>query len=256
MFAEFGILIILLIIMLYQKYSDFLNEGFLSLKGKISGKQKNSDPVISPEMIEEALANRTYGDFTMTPAVVFFKDGDAIPSEGYKIDKRMIADGRIQSRITISASAEKILDLFDDLVKRLGDTCGIAVEDYRAKQGHVDHYAYSRDTFLIRSILVDFEEFILNDGLVGIAIWNDFEQAEIQLTVYKIIVVYAFDISCFISVLDSYGLQEDSELRFYFENFHQLLGTDSGDSAIEALKAQLCINYSMMQSGDPNLILN
>lgn len=256
MFAEFGILIILLIIMLYQKYSDFFNERILSLKGKISGKQKNSNPVITQEMIEEALANRTYDEFTMTPAVVFFKDGDIIPSEGYKIDKQVIADGRTRNRITISVSAEKILDLFDDLVKRLGDTCSIVVEDFRSMQGHIDNFAYSRDTFIIRSILVDFEEFILNDGFVGIAIWNEFAQAEIHLTAQKIIMVYGFDISRFIPVLDSYGLQEDPELRFLFEDFHLLLGTDYGDSAIEALKNRLCIDNSIMQAGDQNLIMN
>lgn len=101
---------------------------------------------------------------------MFFKAGDVAPSEGYKVDQWIIPDGRIQHRITVSAAAEKILDVFDDLVERLGDTSGIVVEDYRSWQGHIDHFAYAWDTFVIRSILVDFEDFIRNNGLVGIAI--------------------------------------------------------------------------------------
>ena len=256
MFAGLDALVVLLIIILYQKYSDFIREGMLSFKGKITGKAKKASPVITREMIEEAMANRTYGDFTLTPAVVFFKDGDVAPSEGYKIDKWKIPDGRTQSRITISASAEKILDIYDDLAKQLGDTCGIVVEDYRVKQGHIDHFGYSKDLFVIRSVLVDFEEFILNDGFVGIAIWSDFTQAGVQLTVHKIIMIYAFEIRSFLRVLARYGLREDPELKFLFEDFHALIETAAGDSALEALKDRLCIDYSVVQAGDSSLMMN
>lgn len=55
MFAGFEILFILLAILLYQKYSDAIRQGMLSLKGRNSGKAMQVDPAISQEMIQAAL---------------------------------------------------------------------------------------------------------------------------------------------------------------------------------------------------------
>lgn len=257
MFTHIEIFFLFFVIYACTVRFDFIKDRFRSFKERFLKNQSKKNPVISPEMLQEAIENRTYGNFILSPAIIFFKDGDVIPTEGYKTDKIIAPDGRSQYRLIVSASSEKILDLFDDFVKLLGETCSMFVEDFRTNPGdHIDHFAYHKDTFAVRSILLDFEEFILNDGFVGLAIWNEFARVEVQLTVHKIIIAYASEICSFKQVLAKYGIPENPELKFLFEDFHLLIGTEAGDLAIEALKDRLCVDCSIVQAGDPNQMMN
>jgi len=250
MFADVGIIATLFIFYFIYAFYDIIRDCVASFKQGYNGKEYNHEPVITKDMIQEAMKNKTFGNFTLPPAVVFFKDGDVIPSEGYKVEKRIMPDGNIQSRILVSASVEKVLDMFNEFIALLGDTCGVVLEDFRTDKGdHIDHFAYYKDTFVVRSILLDFEELLLNDGFVGLAVWSEMAQAEVQLTMHKVIQIYARDISPFQQVLAEFGIQEDTELRFFFEDFYMLLSTDVGDFAVEALKNRLCIDHSIMQAG-------
>ena len=234
----------------FYAFYDVIKEFISGFKPAHQNVTHKKDRKVTEEMIQEAMKNRTYGGFTLTPAVVFFKNGDVIPSEGYKIEKSVLPNGRTQSRMLVSASAEDVLDIFDDFIALLGESCGVVVEDFRANPGdHVDHYAYYKDTFIVRSILLDFDDFLLNDGFVGVAIWREMAQAEVQLTMHKIIQVFARDTIPFQQVLAGYGIKEDPELRFFFEDFYMLVSTQAGDSAVEALKDRLCIDQSVMQQG-------
>jgi len=257
MFADAGLLGIIFIFYFFYAFYDLIKDCIASFKHGYHGEENQHNPVITEDMIQEAMQNKTYGNFTLTPAVVLFKDGDVIPSEGYKVEKLVMSDDNIRSRILVSASAEKILDIFDECISLLGDTCSIVLEDFRTDKGdHIDHFAYYKDTFIVRSVLFDFEELLLNDGFVGLAIWSETAQAEVQLTMHKIILVYAADISRFKAALASFGIKEDPELRFFFEDFHLLVSTEAGNTAIETLKDRLYIDHSIVQAGGPEEMSN
>ncbi len=251
MFADTEIIIVFFICYLFYAFYDNIRDLISNLTLGNYGASEEKNPVITDEMIQEAMKNRIFDGFTLAPAVVFFKDGDVVPTEGYKIEKLNMQDGRTPSyRMLISASAEDLLDIFDDFIALLGESCGVVVKDFRAKDGDdVDHYAYNKETFIVRSILLDFEDFLLNDGFVGLAIWSEMAQAEVHLTKHKILQVYARDTFPFQQVLTGYGIHEDPELRFFFEDFYMLVSTHAGDSAVEALKDSLCIDHSAMQQG-------
>jgi hypothetical protein len=133
----------------------------------------------------------------------------------------------------------------------------VVAEDFRTDNGnHIDYFAYYKDTFVVRSILLDFEELLLNDGLVGIAVWSEAIQAEVKLTMHKIIQVYVRDSYPFQQVLADFGIKADPDLRFFFEQFYLLVSTEAGDSAVEALKDRLCIDHSVVQAAGPDLLCN
>lgn len=257
MFADAGLIGLLFIFYFFYAFYDII-KGFVSnFKPGYHAKQSNERLKVTKEMIQQAMNNRTFDGFTLTPAVVFFKDGDVIPSEGYKIEKRVMPDGRRQSRIVVSASAEKLLDIFDELMALLGESCSVVVEDFRADNGdHIDYFAYYKDNFVVRSILLDFEDLLLNDGFVGLAIWSEAAQAEVQLTRHKIIQVFARETSPFQRVLAEFDIEENPELRFFFDHFYLLVSTEAGDSAVAALKDRLCIDYSVVQAGGPDQLCN
>ncbi len=250
MFADTQILGVFVMAYFFYLFYDFIKDMISGFKQAYRNVNPKKDRKVTREMIQEAMKNRTFDGFTLTPAIVFFKDGDVVPSEGYKIEKSLMPNGQVQSRMLVSASAEDLLDIFDDFIVLLGESCGVVVEDFRAKAGdHVDHYAYGKDTFIVRSILLDFDDFLLNDGFVGLVIWSEAAQAEVQLTMHKVIQVFAIDNVPFQHVLAGYGIREDPNLRFFFEDFYMLVSTMAGDSAIEALKDRLCIDHSVVQQG-------
>jgi len=96
---------------------------------------------------------------------------------------------------------------------------------------------------------LDFEELLLNDGLVGVAIYGESSRAEVQLTKHKVIQVFASELSYFRRVLSRYSIREDSELKFLFEDFYLLVSSETGDQAMEALKDRLCIDNSVFHPG-------
>ena len=235
----------------------FVKSFVASFRQVDSGETTQTNRIISGEMMNEAMQNKKFGDFTLTPAVVIFKDSDVIPSEGFKSEKLVASDGKLRSRLVVSASAEKLLDIFDEFILLLGETCGVVVEDFRTEgDDHVDHFAYYKDTYIVRSILFDFEEFLLTDGFVGVAIWSETAKAEVQLTSHKIIQVFAEDTCSFENALASFGVKEDPDLRFFFEDFYLLVSTQKGDSAIESLKDRLCIDHSAVHKSDPPEMVN
>jgi hypothetical protein len=257
MFADAGIIGLFFICYFFYAFYYIIKECISSFKQEYRKTENVESRKITGEMIQEAMNNRTFGDFTLTPAVVFFKDGDMVPSEGFKIEQQVMPGGYSYSRIVVSVSAEKVLDIFDEFVALLGDTCGVVMEDFRTDNGdHIDHFAYYKDTFIVRSILLDFEDLLLNDGFVGLAIWNEAVPAEVQLTRHKIIQVFARDTSPFQQVLAAFDIEENPELRFFFEHFYLLVSTEAGDSAVETLKDRLCIDHSVVQAGGPDMLCN
>ena len=257
MFADTSILGIFFVLYFFYSFFDLIKDCIYSLAQGPSRKKKPSTSAITEEMMKEAMQNKKFGDFELTPAVVFFKDGDIMPSEGYKTGQFVGPDGLIRSRMIVSASAEKVLDIFDEFISLVGDKCNVVVEDFRTgDNNHLDYFAYDKDTYIVRSVFFDFEEFFLNDGFFTIAIWNEMARAEVQLTSQKVIQVFAEDITGFESSLASFGIEEDPELRFFFEEFYMLISTENGASAIEALKDRLCVDHSAIHKSDPPEMAN
>lgn len=87
----------------------------------------NRDPLITEGMIQEAMENKTFGNFTLSEAVAILKDSEVIPSEGYKVEKQVMPDGQSQKRIIVSASGIKkdpeLRFIFEDFL------LSVAVED-------------------------------------------------------------------------------------------------------------------------------
>ncbi|MDZ7265323.1 MAG: hypothetical protein ONB16_12115 [candidate division KSB1 bacterium] len=196
------------------------------------------------------MKHRTFGTFTLPPAVVFFKAGDDVPTEGYKVRKSALPNGRFRYQVIVSVSAEKILDVFDALVLLLGDYCHVVVQDFGEREGEqVDYFAYQKDTVIVRSVLCDFEELLLNDGLIGLVVYSEAAKAEIQLTQHKIIQIFALDLTRFRQVLNRFGIEENPELKFLFDDFYLLVEHVDDRKILQSLMERLCVESMVVQSG-------
>lgn len=221
---------------------------------------KNDSDTETPESQPiEVIHDRTYGKFTLSNAVALFEESEVVPKEGYQTSPFVSKAGVLIERMMISVSVERIFYLFDDFLSLLGDACGVVVEDCRDTDSdhtvHVDHYGYHKDTVVVRSIFCDFEELLVNDGFLGVAVFTEDVYAEVQLTDHKTIQVFSTDASQFEEVLAQYGIKADEELKFVFDDSHIHFGVKNSDQLIDDLRYQLNLEQGVLQRGDSQEII-
>ena len=67
----------------------------------------------------------------------------------------------------------------------------------RQQRGHVDLYREHIDLPVLKSILWDYEELLLNDGCIGIAVLNPDVPLEVQFDEHKLLIAYGHDLTPF-----------------------------------------------------------
>jgi hypothetical protein len=206
--------------------------------------ERSSFQDVSEDQLEAHLNIARYGNFMLTDAVRPSYDLQVVPRAGYRHDVYKDSDTGIKIPVLMAAaSREKVLDLFLDLLDPLGDEVDIVLETSHERQNdHLDLFRESIDLPVLKSMLYDHEELLLNDGCLGIAVLNPRIPFEVQFDEHKLLIMYGKRLGEFESVLKSYGIECNEEVRFiteaehvhssseeYFEQFQQLryrLGID------------------------------
>lgn len=234
----------------------FLYAIYKFIKREIENHQSRAfGTVQAPEYSEidffNALVNKSFGNFTLTKAVAIFKDSELIPKEGYMVTQQKQENGREYEILGISVSAERLYFLFDDFISLLGDTCGIVIEDHYVEEGqHMDHIAHQKDTVVVRSILSGFEEVIVSDGFLGVAVYDESGRTEVQLSDHKMIYVFSVNTGPFKEIMAEYGIKEVPDIVFINQVPHFHLAAENNRDSLEALKDRLCIDQTVVQPGD------
>jgi len=171
-------------------------------------------------------------------------DLQVVPSAGYRHDVYQDSETGIKIPVLMAAaSRESVLDLFIELLTPLGPEVDMVVEtSHDRSNGHLDLYRENIDLPVLQSILYDYEDLLLNDGCLGIAVLNPRIPFEVQFDEHKLLIMYGKNLSEFEDVLKSYSIDCNEEIRFiteaehvhssseeYFEQFLQLkyrLGID------------------------------
>jgi hypothetical protein len=199
---------------------------------------------VSEDQLEAHLNIAKYGNFVLTDAVRPSYDLQVVPQSGFRHDVYQDADTGIKIPVVMgAASRENVLDLFLELLDPLGNEVDMVLEtSHDRNSGHVDLYRENIDLPVLKSILYDFEELLLNDGCLGIAVLNPRIPYEVQFDEHKLLIVYGKHLSEFENTFRSYSIDCNEEIRFiteaehvhssseeYFEQFQQLryrLGID------------------------------
>jgi hypothetical protein len=199
---------------------------------------------VSDEQLEAHLNISRYGNFVLTDAVRPSYDLQVVPSSGFRHDVYQDADTGIKIPVLMgAASKEMVLDLFLDLLDPLGNEVDMVLEtSHERNNGHLDQYRETIDLPVLKSILYDYEELLLNDGCLGIAVLNPRIPFEVQFDEHKLLIVYGKNLSQFEEIFRGYSIERNEDIRFiteaehvhssseeYFEQFQQLryrLGID------------------------------
>ena len=124
--------------------------------------------------------------------------------------------------VMASASKEIILELFFDLLDPLGETVDVVLESSHNQNdgSRLDLLRAHIDLPVLKSILYDFEDLLLNDGCCGIAVLNRRIPLEVQFDEHKLLIAFGYDLSSFENTLIEHSVYCDEELKLITEVDH------------------------------------
>ncbi|MEX0586538.1 MAG: hypothetical protein WD176_07840 [Pirellulales bacterium] len=201
---------------------------------------------LSEAELEKHLAVAQYGDFELTDAIRPSANLEVVPRQGYRHDTYRDTEARTAVPVLMgAASKEQLFEVFMELLDPLGGEVDVVLETSHHRDGrdHVDLYREHIDMPVLKSILWDFEDLLLNDGCTGIAVLNAGTPLEVQFDEHKLLIVYGKELQPFEAVLAERSVPRDDAMKFiteaehvhssseaYYQQFHELtmrLGMDS-----------------------------
>lgn len=198
---------------------------------------------LSEDQLETHLKIARYGRFMLTDAIRPSYDLQVVPQAGYRHDFYQDKESGIKIPVIMaSASREVLLDLFMDLLGPLGQTVDVVLETSHDHDGHhTDLYREDIDMPVLKSTLYDFEELILGDGCMGMAVLNPGIPLEIQLDEHKLLIMYGQELVDFEDVLDDYGLNCNEQIKFLTEAEHVHSSSEDFARQFDQIKYRLGI---------------
>jgi hypothetical protein len=200
---------------------------------------------LSEAELEEHLNRAQYGDFLLTDAIRPSCGLEVVPRQGFRHDMYRDAKNRAEMPVLmISASRERLLDLFLELLDPLGNEVDVVLETShdRKRDGHVDLYRECIDLPVLKSVLCDYDDLLLDDGCSGVAVLNPALPLEVQFDEHKLLIVYGRDLRDFEYILSHHGVDRDDELRFITEAEHVHSSSDQFASRFDELRMRLGID--------------
>lgn len=223
--------------------------GKMSTEGEVATARRSSFEQLSEEQLEAHLGVKRYGSFWLTDAVRPSYDLQVVPQQGYRHD--YYQDEATKTRVPVlmaSASRDALFDLFLDLLDPLGNEVDVVLETShnRREGGHEDLYREQIDMPVLKSILYDYEEMLLNDGCAGIAVINPNKPQEVQFDEHKLLIVYGKPLHEFEEILRSRNVNCVSDIKFITEAEHVHSSSDVFQRRFEELATQLGIDSAFV----------
>lgn len=200
---------------------------------------------LSEEELEAHLGVSRYGSFVLTGAVRPSYDLQVVPCQGYRHDVYRDEESKTSVPVLMgAASHEQLFEVFMEMLDPLGAEVDVVLETShnRRNQGHVDLYREHIDLPVLKSILYDFEDLLVNDGCTGIAVLNPHVPHEVQFDEHKLLIVHGSQLQPFEQVFSERGVACDDQMKFITEAEHVHSSSDLYCDQFEELKIRLGID--------------
>ncbi len=197
---------------------------------------------LSEEELEAHLGVARYGNFLLTDAVRPSYDLQVVPTQGYRHDAYRDEQSRTNVPVLMAAlSAERLFETFMDLLDPLGGVVDVVLETSHTgdERGHTDLYREHIDTPVLKSILWEYEDLLVNDGCTGLAVLNPGIPQEIQFDEHKLLIVYGNRLDDFESIYRDHQVRCDDKLKFITEAEHVHSSSDRYAQQFDELKTRL-----------------
>ena len=177
---------------------------------------------LTDEELQTHMGIRQYGLFELTDAVRPSYDLQVIPRQGFRRDEyRDDTTGKSIPVVMAAATRHRLMDQFLELLDPLGPVVDVVLESsHQTTSGHQDLYREHIDMPVLKSMLLDFEDLLLNDGCTGIAVVNPSRGQEVQLDEHKMLIAYGEPLAPFEKLLIAGDIYPDPTIRFVTEAEH------------------------------------
>ncbi len=188
----------------------------------IQSVSEGSFETLTDEELQTHLGIRSYGAFDLTDAVRPSYDLQIVPRQGFRYDQYVDESNGSKTPVIMAAATQRtLMDLFLELIEPLGSVVDVVLEtSHRSGSEHEDLYREHIDMPVLKSILLEFEDLLLNDGCTGIAVINPGKRQEVQLDEHKLLIIYGDPLHDFESVLIGGDVYPDQEIKFITEAEH------------------------------------
>ena len=221
----------------------FLNQFFEDVfnQNAVAPKKTSSFEQISDEELQVHLNIAKYDGFELTDAIRPSYDIRIKPQQAYRYDCYVDEEnGSNVPVIMAAATKDELFDVFLELIQPLGDSVDVVLEtSHQNCDGHSDLYRDSIDMPVLKSVLCDFEDLLVNDGCTGIAVLNPHTPQEVQFDEHKLLMVYGSPLEAYENVLESNNVVFNPKVRFLTEAEHVHSTTDRYRRQFEELKTAL-----------------
>lgn len=200
---------------------------------------------INEDELETHLRIARYGRFMLTDAVRPSYDLQVVPQAGFRHDQYKDNDTGVEIPVVMgAASREVLLELFFDLLEPMGEVVDVVIETSHdcAHGGHNDLGREGIDLPILKSVLYDYEDLLLDDGCTGIAVLNPGIPLEVQFDEHKLLIAYGQDLSDFERIFAEYSVECHEEIRFITEAEHVHSSTEEFQEQFNQLKYDLGID--------------
>ncbi|MDA0591319.1 MAG: hypothetical protein O2820_12930 [Planctomycetota bacterium] len=200
---------------------------------------------VDAEELETHLRIARYGSFVLTDAVRPSYDLQVVPQAGFRHDSYKDNDTGIEIPVVMGAASKHVLlDLFLDLLDPMGDVVNVVIETSHECEhgGHKDLVREGIDLPILKSILYDYEDLLLDDGCTGIAVLNPSIPYEVQFDEHKLLIAYGSNLAEFERIFGEYGVHCHEDIRFITEAEHVHSSTEDFTERFEQLKYDLGID--------------
>jgi hypothetical protein len=224
-------------------FRNVFNEGEVPTTG-------SSFEQLSEAELESHLRVSRYGSFALTDAIRPSYDLQVVPAEGYRHD--FYRDEQSHGSVPVlmaSVSRERLFESFMDLLDPLGFTVDVVLETShnRHSKGHTDLYREHIDLPVLKSVLWEYEDLLMNDGCTGLAVLNPDIPHEIQFDEHKLLIVYGEDLREFENVLNQHAIGCNEQLRFLTEAEHVHSSSDTYAQQFDELRTRLGMDGDFSQ---------
>jgi len=200
---------------------------------------------LSEEELEAHLGVVRYGDFVLSGAVRPSYDLQVIPCQGYRHDVYRDEENKTTVPVLMgAASKERLFEVFMDILDPLGTEVDVVLETShnREARGHVDLYREHIDLPVLKSILWDFEDLLVNDGCTGIAVLNSGIPQEVQFDEHKLLIVYGSQLKEYERLFNARSVRCNDQMKFITEAEHVHSSSEYYAEQFEQLKTRLGID--------------
>lgn len=188
------------------------------------------------------MRNKIIGGFELTDAIRLAPSSKIRPKAGYRHEVYVDQESKAKVPVVMSAaSAKSLFPLFLDLIRKLGPVVDVVLESSHEDSNgeHVDLYRESIEMPILLSILMEYEDLLVNDGCTGIAVLNPNTPQEVQFEEHKLLIVYGSPLEPFEFVLESHGIPEDQSMKLITEGEHIHSSTESFYKQFHLLRTEL-----------------